>query len=119
MNLYQFSHSPSGQLIKVGQGEAAYRAFVPNPLPPSLELDLALVQALSNADRALGELAGLGRNMPDPHLLIQPFIRREAVLSSRIEGTQAGIADLYAFEAGQLPLPGIARACLSATSRKC
>ena len=107
MNLDQFAGSPSGRLLKAGQGEAAYWAFVPNPLPPMLELDLPLVQALSAADRALGELAGLGRNMPNPHLLIHPFIRREAVLSSRIEGTQADIADLYAYEAGQLLLPGI------------
>jgi Fic family protein len=106
MNLDLFSRSPSGRLIKVGPAEAAYWAFVPNPLPPALELDLSLVKALSAADRALGELAGLGRNMPNPHLLIQPFIRREAVLSSRIEGTQADIADLYAFEAGQPLAPG-------------
>jgi len=45
--------------------------------------------------------------MPNPQLLIRPFVRREAVLSSRIEGTQADIADLYAYEAGQLPLPGV------------
>lgn len=91
MNLDLFSRSPSGRLIKVGPAEATYWAFVPNPLPPALELDLPLVQALSAADRALGELAGLGRNMHNPHLLIQPFIRREAVLSSRIEGTQADL----------------------------
>jgi Fic family protein len=58
-----------------------------------------MVCTLSNADRALGELAGLGRTLPA--LLISPFIRREAVLSSRIEGTQADIKDLYAYEAGQ------------------
>lgn len=106
MDVNLFANSPSGRLIKVGQGNTAYIAFLPHPLPPSLSLDLPLVQALSIADRALGELAGLGRNMPNPHLLIQPFIRREAVLSSRIEGTQAEIADLYAYEAGQLLLPG-------------
>lgn len=106
MNQAQFANSPSGRLITVGQGAPAYVAFCPNPLPPALALDLPLVQALSAADRALGELAGLGRNMPNPHLLIQPFIRREAVLSSRIEGTQADVADLYAYEAGQLMLPG-------------
>jgi Fic family protein len=59
---------------------------------------------LSEADRALGELAGLGRLLPNPHLLIRPFVRREAVLSSRIEGTQASLSDLYAYEAGQLAL---------------
>jgi Fic family protein len=59
------------------------------------------VAALSEADRALGELAGLGRAVPNPHLLIRPFVRREAVLSSRIEGTQASLSELYAYEAVQ------------------
>jgi Fic family protein len=49
----------------------------------------------------------VGRTTPNPHLLIGPFMRREAVLSSRIEGTQADIVDLYAYEVGQLPLPGM------------
>jgi Fic family protein len=48
--------------------------------------------------------------MPNPHLLIGPFIRREAVLSSRIEGTRADVTDLYAYQAGQLSLPGMAPA---------
>ena len=60
-----------------------------------------MVTALSDADRALGELAGLGRSLLNPHLLIAPFIRREAVLSSRIEGTQASLSDLYAYEVVQ------------------
>jgi Fic family protein len=47
----------------------------------------------------LGELGGLARNLPNPHLLISPFLRREAVLSSRIEGTQASLSDLFFFEA--------------------
>jgi Fic family protein len=72
-----------------------------------MDWDLALAHELSKADRALGELAGLGRTIPNPHLLIQPFLRREAVLSSRIEGTQTDITDLYVYEAGQLPLPGM------------
>lgn len=107
MDRSRFLNSKSGRLIKASSGDASYWAFAPNPLPPAIELNLPLVQALSAADRALGELAGLGRNMPNPHLLIQPFIRREAVLSSRIEGTQADVADLYAYEAGQLMLPGV------------
>jgi Fic family protein len=106
MNLERFQKSPAGRLLKVGPGETAYWAFVPHPLPPALSLDRELVCILSDADRALGELAGLGRAMPNPHLLIGPFMRREAVLSSRIEGTQADITDLYAYEAGQLALPG-------------
>ena len=90
--------------MQVGQGETAYWAFVPQPLPPALAFDSGLVRTLSEADRALGELAGLGRTLPNPQLLIGPFIRREAVLSSRIEGTQTDLTDLYAYEAGQLPL---------------
>ena len=101
-----FTVHSSGRVIRVGQGQTAYWAFVPNPLPPPLTFDAALIRALSEADRALGELAGLGRTFPNPHLLINPFIRREAVLSSRIEGTQADLADLYAFEARQLALLG-------------
>jgi len=61
--------------------------------------------ASADAAYALGELAALGRTIANPHLLIGPFVRREAVLSSRIEGTQADIADLYAYEAGQMVFP--------------
>lgn len=95
VDLEGVKNSPAGRLLKVDQGEAAYWAFVPHPLPPVFPLDAKLVRTLSEADRALGELAGLGRALPNPHLLIGPFMRREAVLSSRIEGTQAGIADLF------------------------
>lgn len=102
MNPDHFRDSPCGQLLKVGLGETAYWAFVPNPLPPKIKADWTLTAAISEADRALSELAGIGRTLPNPHLLIGPFLRREAVLSSRIEGTQTGIADLYAYEAGQL-----------------
>lgn len=107
MDPRRFHNSDSGQVIRVGQGGAAYWAFVPRPLPPALPAEWKLTRALSTADRALSELAGLGRTMPNPHLLIGPFVRREAVLSSQIEGTQADITDLYAYEAGQLPLPGM------------
>jgi len=99
LNPESFQESSSGRLLQVGKGEKAYWSFIPNPLPPSLHLTSEMVCALSNADRALGELAGLGRTLPA--LLIDPFISREAVLSSRIEGTQANIIDLYAYKAGQ------------------
>lgn len=55
---------------------------------------------LSLADRAIGNLAGEGRRLPNPHLLVLPFVRKEAVLSSRIEGTQATLGELLAAEAG-------------------
>ena len=105
MNPDHWRDSPSGRLNKVGRGETAYWAFVPHPLPPEVPADWALTGAVSEADRALSELAGVGRTMSNPHLLMGPFVRREAVLSSRIEGTQTDIPSLYAYEAGQLPLP--------------
>ena len=118
MNLERFKNSPSGRLLKAGQGDAAYRAFVPNALPPALTLDAELIRILSGADRALGELAGLGRTMPNPELLIRSFIRREAVLSSRIEGTQTDITDLYLYEARQMALPGMKPASTDADARE-
>jgi Fic family protein len=73
---------------------------MPDPLPPKLEWTGDLVAALSEADRQIGRLAGEGRQLRNPHLLIRPFVRREAVLSSRIEGTQATLGELLAAEAG-------------------
>lgn len=91
-----FAQNKYSRLIK---GTHGYWAFVPRPLPPDIELTMALVKELSEADRSLSELAGIARMLPNPHLLIGPFIRREAVLSSRIEGTQASLSDLFFFEA--------------------
>jgi Fic family protein len=106
MNYREFENSPAGKVIQVGQGNVAYWAFVPNPLPPNLAPEWELASLLSEADRAVSELAGLGRNLPNPDLFVSPFLRREAVLSSRIEGTQSDLTDLYLYEAGQVPLPG-------------
>ena len=78
-----FGGSPSGKLVRAPTG---YWAFMLHPLPPVFSWTPSVVAALSLADRALWDLAGLGRSLPNPHLLIAPFVRREAVLSSRIEG---------------------------------
>src|SRR5580700_1403540 len=94
----RFASSSSGRVIKIGKGDVAYWSFVPGPLPTELPLNADLFRALSEADRALGELAGLARNLSNPHLLINPFIKKEAVLSSKIEGTQATMSDLFAYE---------------------
>ncbi len=80
------------------RGIAGVDAFVPPPLPPRLVFDDRLVRLLSDADRTLGQLAGVGRALPSPHLFTRALIRREAVLSSRIEGTQATLSDLVLFE---------------------
>lgn len=92
MNLSDFHTPDAGKVIQTPRG---YYAFIPAPLPPELAYDDRLVLALSRADAALSELSGLGRHLPNPHLLIAPYIRREAVLSSRIEGTRADLADLW------------------------
>lgn len=94
-----FGKDKSGRLIRAAQG---YWAFDPDPLPPSLTPTWELTGEISTADRALSELAGVARTLPNPHLLISPFIRREAVLSSRIEGTQASLSDLFFYEASPL-----------------
>ena len=88
---------PHGRKIRSPGG---YPSHVLVPLPPSIRWDAALAAKLSEADRAIGRLAGEGRRLPNPHLLIRPFVRREAVLSSRIEGTQATLGELLAAEAG-------------------
>jgi Fic family protein len=85
---------------KVSQG--SYSAFVPAPLPPELEWTPRLIGALSDADRLVGRLAGEGGRLPNPHILIRPFVQREVVLSSKIEGTQATLGELLAAEAGAI-----------------
>ncbi|MDI6450116.1 Fic family protein [Anaerobaca lacustris] len=84
-----------GHLAETIEGELA---FVPSNLPPRLQWSNQLVSALSDADRAIGQLHGIGLNLPNPDLLITPFLRREAEMSSRIEGTQAQVRDIYLFE---------------------
>jgi len=83
---------------KISQG--AYSAFMPAPLPPALVWTPRLIGILSEADRLIGRLAGEGGRLANPHILIRPFVRREAVLSSKIEGTQATLGELLATEAG-------------------
>jgi Fic family protein len=92
----QTERQPHGRQIRCPGG---YRAYLPAPLPPRLTWSAGLAAALSRADLAIGRLAGEGRRPPNPHLLIRPFVRREAVLSSRIEGTQATLRELLAAEA--------------------
>lgn len=92
----EFTDRKSGKLVRTPQG---YLAFVPDPLPPVIELTWDLVARVSAAEKALSELAGVARTLPNPQLLVGPFVRREAVLSSRIEGTQASLSDLFFFEA--------------------
>jgi len=80
---------------------AGYRAFVPAPLPPQppLEWTGELLGLLSAADRALGRLDGAVLTLPNPDLFVFMYVRKEAVFSSQIEGTQSSLQDLLAAEA--------------------
>lgn len=93
----KIQHSSAGNVIQSPKG---YSAFVPNPLPPMIEWSNSLVGALSRADFVLGKLAREGSTLPNPHVLIRPFITREAVLSSKIEGTHSTIGEILAHSAG-------------------
>jgi Fic family protein len=91
-----FIGAQRGRLRQTAQG---HLAFLPGPIPRVLDYSGDLVTALSEADRALGELSGVGQRLANPQMLIRPYMRREAVLSSRIEGTQSSLAQLLLFEA--------------------
>jgi Fic family protein len=103
MRREDFTANAPGRLVTAPEGHLAY---VPNPLPPEFDLELSTVNLLADAERALGELKGVGQRLPNPHLLINPFLRREAVLSSRIEGTTTGLQQLLLFETAPSDEPG-------------
>ena len=85
---------------RVVRSVGGFWTYDPAPLPPALVYDEVLVEALSRADQALGELRSLGRLLPNSRLLIRPFMSREAVLSSKIEGTVTRLDQLRMYEAG-------------------
>ena len=96
MRATDFRDSPAGTVVPIPEGGVA---FVPRPLPRELLLNPTLIRLLDEASQKVARLAGVGETLPNPYLLTRPFAQREAVLSSRIEGTQASQADLYRFEA--------------------
>ena len=105
MNPEAFKNSTAGRCIRT-LTRPPYWAYVPNPLPPKIEVDWELVNLLSKAGKKLEELSSAGQLLPNVHLLIRPLlIRREAVTSSRIENTQSGLEDLFFFEADQTEPP--------------
>ena len=87
----------AGHYVKQAAG---YRTFVPAPLPPAppVQFDADMVALLSRADQALGRLDGLAQTLPNPDLFVAMYVRREAVLSSQIEGTQSTLEDVLTFE---------------------
>lgn len=88
----------AGTTVRTPEG---YSVFVPSPLPPSISWNDPLLARLSDADRAVGRLAGRARSsVPGASLALRPFLCREAVLSSKIEGTRVTVGELLAAEAG-------------------
>jgi Fic family protein len=89
-----------GSYVETVAGGETVRAFVPPPLPPNPPIDLLpLLEKLSAAERALGRLDGITVLLPSHELFLYMYVRKEAVLSSQIEGTQSTLTDLLRFEA--------------------
>lgn len=96
MEIEKFQNSSTGRIMRTDRD---YYAFIPNPLPSEIKYSKDVVNLLSEATLQLGNLNGIGTMLPNPNLLIVPYVRREAVLSSRIEGTQTSLSELFYFEA--------------------
>jgi Fic family protein len=95
----------TGSYVRIGSGDDAFEAFVPAPLPPDPPLQLTTKDhdLLERANRALGRLDGMTSMLPDTSLFIYAYVRKEALVSSQIEGTQSSFADLLLFESDQVP----------------
>src|SRR3712207_4346079 len=95
----------AGEFLQAEGGADGFWAFHPKPLPPDppLRVDAALQRLLDEANQALGRLDGVTLLLPDPDLFLYSYIRKEAVLSSQIEGTQSSLSDLLLFENDEAP----------------
>jgi Fic family protein len=94
----------SGRWVVTSTVGETVRAFLPSPLPPSPPVRLeGMLPQLERANRALGRLDGVASILPDPALFIYMYVRKEALLSSQIEGTQSSLSDLLLFESGDAP----------------
>lgn len=89
-----------GKVVQVdGVNGDQYNVFIPNPLPPNIEFDEELVLILSRAEEKLGKLSGICLTLPSPNLLIIPYLRKEAIMSTRIEGTRISMQEVLLSEA--------------------
>lgn len=96
----------TGHYVPGSLAGSRYRAFIPDALPPQPPLDLSaqdLIARKERADRALGRLDGITLMLPDPELFLYQYVRKEALLSSQIEGTQSSLSDLLLFELDEAP----------------
>ena len=105
MRVEDFTESSPGRLVPAATLDGRYwPAFAPQPLPPAVAWTESMAAILSRADRALSRLDGRASDLPSPYLLIGPMTAREAVASSRIEGSTSTIAEVYQFQlAGMAP----------------
>ncbi len=89
-------------------GRHGYVAYFPAAIPRLIELPSRTIRMLADAEASLGRLAGVGQLVPNPYLLIRPYLLREALSSTRIEGTQASLADVFELTAtGEAPNPDV------------
>ena len=95
-----FDEAAPGEIVPTTTSKGTYSVFRPDPLPPSINTE-QLITPLAEATQALGRLHGIGPRVGSREILIEPFIRKEALESSQIEGTHATLSDIYAYEAGQ------------------
>ncbi len=86
--------SKAGTQISNLSGDAAYKSFRPSPLPPELNIDDEIVSCLTGATKALATLDALATHIPNMNLFVSMYVRKEALLSSQIEGTQATLEDV-------------------------
>jgi len=92
--------NPYGEIKKIEKSKwGSYFSFSPIALPPKINFDKALALAISKADRTIGKLSGVGLQLPNANLLVMPYLRKEALSSSRIEGTRISLSDLLLSEA--------------------
>ena len=103
MDSDRYADTPFGSARRTS-GAHGYIAYHPLPIPRTIEISGRNLLRLADAEAALGRLAGAGRLLPQPQLLVGPYLRREAVASTRIEGTQASLAEVFDAEASDLPL---------------
>ena len=101
MDATRFADSAFGRPAREAGVKYSFTYYLPRPIPRQIDIGRSTVRALSEADAALGTLQGLSVLLRDPELLIGPSIKREAVASSRIEGTQASLNDVLEAEVGE------------------
>ena len=102
MDADRYADTPFGTVRRTG-GPYGYVAYFPRPIPRHVPISQDNLMRIADAEAALGRLAGAGRLLPVRHLLVRPYLRREAVASTRIEGTQASLLEVFDAEASDQP----------------